>query len=264
MKGMLLSNWQYRNFVLSSLRGELRGRFARSRLGAFWFILHPLAQAAIFALVLAEVLGAKIPGIANKAGYAVYVMAGMAAWGLFAEILNRSMTVFLDYAGMLKKLAFPRLCLPIIIWGGALINHVLLLAAIAVVFAFFGYYPGLSWLALPFGLILISTFAFGIGVLLGVFNVFSRDVAQVTTIVLQLWFWLTPIVYPLEAIPKDFRWVVEINPMTPLVQIYQNALLHDQWPQSPPLVIPALLATTLLVTAFTVFRRASSEMVDAL
>ncbi len=88
---MFSALWRYRHFVLTSILGDLRGRFVRSRLGLFWSILHPLAQATIFALVLAEVLGAKLAGIDNKAAYPIYLMAGMAAWGLFSEICDRVM-----------------------------------------------------------------------------------------------------------------------------------------------------------------------------
>lgn len=261
---MLISLWRYRYFIASSIRGDLKGRFARSKLGALWFVLHPLAQALIFAIVLSEVLGARLPGTDNDSAYAIYLLSGMAAWSLFAEILNRSIVIFLEQAGAMKKIAFPRLCLPVIVWGSALVNHVLLVAAILVVFAFLGHFPGAALLVLPLGIALISAFAFGIGVLCGTLNVFSRDVAQVMSVVLQLWFWLTPVVYPANVVPENLRWVVELNPMVPLVQIYQNALLHNLWPDPISLSYPAVAAVVAVALSFTVFRRASPELVDAL
>jgi lipopolysaccharide transport system permease protein len=107
LKQILQALWKFRHFVISSIQAELKRRFARSSLGALWFILHPLMQAAIFALVLSEVLAAKLPGVTNKASYAIYLMAGMAAWGFFSEIVNRCTTIFIEYAGMLKKISFP-------------------------------------------------------------------------------------------------------------------------------------------------------------
>lgn len=261
---MFSALWRYRHFVYASILGELRGRFARSRLGLFWSILHPLAQATIFALVLAEVLGAKLGGVANKAAYPIYLMAGMAAWGLFSEILNRCLSVFIDYAGTMKKIAFPRICLPVIVWGNALVNHVLLLAAIAVVFLFFGHYPGVAWLVLPLGVALISMFAFGLGVMLGIFNVFSRDVGQVMSVVLQIWFWLTPIVYTRDIVPEWLRWLVNLNPMVALVSIYQDALLLNRGPDWTALALPAGISIALFLMSFALFRRASAELVDVL
>lgn len=261
---MLSSVWRYRYFILASILGELKGRFARSRLGLLWSIVHPLAQATIFALVLAEVLGARLAGVDNKAAYPIYLMAGMAAWGLFSEILTRCLSVFIDYAGTLKKIAFPRICLPVIIGGGALLNHALLLVAVTIVFLFFGHYPTVTWLVLPLGAALISMFAFGLGVMLGVINVFSRDVGQVVSVVLQIWFWLTPIVYTRNIVPEHLRWLIDLNPMVPLVRIYQDAMLFERWPDFALLLVPSLIAIALFAGSFLLFRRASAELVDVL
>lgn len=261
---MLRSLWQYRYFILSSIRGELKGRFARSYLGGFWVVLHPLAQALIFSIVLAEVMRAKMPNMDSTAAYPIYLLSGMAAWGLFSEILNRSMTIFIEQSSAMKKIAFPRLCLPVIVWGGAILNHIFLLLAIAVIFLFFGHYPGVAWLYLIPGIVLVSLLAFGLGVFLGVVNVFSRDVGQFMAVVMQLWFWFTPIVYVKTAIPDSFHPIINANPMTGLVEIYQNALLLDQAPNVEALIIPALVGVCAVVISFVIFRRASPELVDAL
>lgn len=221
-------------------------------------------QAAIFALVLSKMMAARLPGVTNKAGFAIYLMAGMAAWGLFAEIVNRCTTIFIEYAGVLKKISFPRLCLPIIVGGSALLNHVLLLIATLVVFLFFGHYPGVAWIVLPVGMLIITAFAFGLGVLLGVFNVFVRDVGQVFSVVMQLWFWLTPIVYTSGVLPKSLDWLAVYNPMAPLVKIYQDAMLYNIFPQWGTLIIPMAVAATLFTLSFVVFRRASADLVDEL
>ena len=90
-------------------------------------IVNPLINAAIFALVLAEVMSAKLPGMTNdKFGYALYLMAGMLAWSLFSEVVSRSVTIFVENANLLKKLVFPRICLPLTVIGSALINNLLL------------------------------------------------------------------------------------------------------------------------------------------
>lgn len=262
---MVLALWRYRHFILASIIGEFRARYVRSRLGMAWSILHPLAQAAIFALILAEVLGAKLPGIGDKAGYPIYLMSGIAAWALFSDIVNRCLTVFLEYSGPLKKIAFPRLCLPVIVLGSAITTHALLLVAIAVVFGLsFRHPPGVAWLVIPFGAVLIAMLGFGLGLTLGIFNVFSRDVGQVTAVVLQLWFWLTPIVYPAAIVPSHLRWLLDLNPMVPLVGIYQQALLHGGWPDLSTLIVPFGVAVVLFGFSFLLFRRASAELVDAL
>lgn len=264
MKALLLSLWRFRHFMLSSIKAEFRGRFARSKLGALWMILNPLAQATIFAIVLSEFLGARLPNSTNKADYPIYLMAGTAAWGLFAEIVTRCTTVFIDYSNTLKKIAFPRLCLPMIVGGSAIINHILLLIATSAVFLFLGNAPQLAWLSLPIGMALIIMFGFGLGILLGLLNVFSRDVGQVLGIVMQLWFWLTPVVYTAESLPKQFRFLAEVNPMAGLVKIYQDALLYGKFPEWASLLIPFICVTSLFLFSFWIFRRASADLVDAL
>lgn len=261
---MIVVLWRYRQFIRTSIKSELLGRFARSSLGALWHILHPLAQSAILAMVLSEVMGARLPNVSSATAYPIYLMAGNAAWGLFNEILTRCINVFITYSGSLKKISFPRLCLPMIVWGSALVNHLLLLLAVTVVFACLGQRPHASWLALPLGIVLISLFAFGLGLLLGIINVFARDVAEISGIVLQLWFWMTPIVYAGDMVPERFRWLIKLNPLVPFVRIYQDALLYHRWPDLAQLWPSVAIALVLFVMAFILFRRAGSELVDAL
>lgn len=256
--------WRYRHFISASIKGELKGRFARSRVGALWFILHPLAQAMIYTLVLSEVLGAKIGGVDDKAAYSIYLMAGIASWGLFSEITNRCLTIFLEYGPTLKKIMFPRICLPIIIWGSALLNHLILLSAMAIIFVFYGHFPTVTWLVLPLGILVISAFGFGLGVLTGVLNVFSRDVAQVMGVVMNLWFWLTPIVYTADIVPEGIKPYIGFNPMTSIVKIYQDAILFNQWPDWHSLAYPIIVCFVLLVLSLFLFRKASPELVDVL
>lgn len=256
--------WVYRYFILSSIRGEFRGRFARSSLGGLWFILHPLAQALIFSIVFVEVLQARLPAAQIEGAFPIYLLSGLAAWGLFSEILTRCMTVFIDQAPVLKKIAFPRLCLPIIVGGAALINHLILLGAVLAIVLFFGHLPGGAIIMLLLGIPLAAGLAFGIGIILGVINVFARDVGQVASIVLQLWFWVTPIVYPLEIVPERFHFLLSINPMTPVVTLYQDALLFNRLTDPVTLIYPAILALACLTFGLVLFRRASPELVDAL
>lgn len=256
--------WQYRNFILASIKSELKGRFASSRLGALWHILHPLAMALIYSLVLAQVLGARLPGVEGTSAYAVYLVAGIASWGLFTEIVNRCLGVFIHSSETLKKISFPRIALPLIVFGNALVNHLLLLVSASFIFLILGFPPTIYWLALPVGLLLAAILGFGLGIFLGVLNVFIRDVGQFISIALQLWFWLTPIVYPINILGEQMQRLVQFNPMTPVVMVYQNALIFQKWPDFSLLVAPGLLAVCFVAVSLVVFQRASAEIVDAL
>jgi lipopolysaccharide transport system permease protein len=264
MFGMLLGAWHYRFFILTSIQTELRLKFIRSRLGALWMILNPLAQVVIFAFVLSTVLSAKLPGIANRYAYAIYLMSGILGWSLFIEIVNRCLTLFIDNGNILKKLVFPRIALPLIVSGSALVNNALLLLAILVIFGVLGHLPGTALIWLPALMVINIALALGLGLTLGVLNVFMRDIGQVVPVVMQFLFWLTPIVYMVDIIPKQYqRWLI-LNPLIPIITGYQNALLYNRLPDWAGLGAVALLAAGLLAFALVLFRKASPEMVDQL
>jgi lipopolysaccharide transport system permease protein len=262
--GALNALWAYRNFVLSSIRNELVSRFARSKLGGLWMIINPLAQVAIYALILSNVLAAKLPGVESQYAYAVYLMAGLLAWTLFHEIVSRSTTLFIEHGNLLKKMSFPRITLPAIVMGSSVFNNLLLLGAMLGIFLILGHHftPAMFWL-LPLMVILVA-FAVGLGLTLGVLNVFLRDIGQVVTILLQTWFWFTPIVYPISIIPEQYHHLLSFNPIYPLVDAYQQVIVYGVTPEFDGLIITCSVALVLLITGLFLFRRAAEEMVDVL
>lgn len=260
---LLTAAWRYRGFVISSVANEFRTRLARSKLGTLWIVLHPLAQVLIFATILSSVLAARLPNVDSKFAYAVYLMAGILCWNLFSEILQRSITVFVDNGALLKKMQFPRITLPLIVIGSALVSNLALLLVMLCLFPIFGFYPTVAWLWLPLLIVLTVALASGIGLLLGTLNVFARDVAQVMTIVMQFWFWVTPIVYPVEVVPAAFRSTLAFNPVVPLVKAYHDVIVYARSP-GMDLYYTAAAACVMLIVGGFVFRRASAELVDAL
>lgn len=264
MKDMLAAVWSYRYFILSSIRNDLRSRFARSKLGALWMILQPLAQVAIYSLVLSRIMAAKLPGIDNRYAYVIYLMAGMIAWALFSEVLTRSLTMFVDSGNLMKKIVFPRVCLPLVTTGSALVNNFLLLLASAGVFALVGHPPSWSMLWLPVLMGVNLVFALAIGLVLGVLNVFVRDIAQVMNVVLQLLFWLTPIVYMPTILPLPLQKILALNPLYHLAADFQSVILYGTAPGLLGLMVIGSGSLLLLAFALILFRRAAPEMVDVL
>lgn len=264
MFGMFFSLWQYRHFVLSSIRTDLKARFARSKLGGLWMIIHPLAQVTIYALIFSNVLGARLTGTGNKYAYAVYLMIGMLAWSLFDEIINRCLRLFIEQGNLMKKMNFPRVTLPSIVIGSCLLNNFFLFVAILVIIALLGY-PialGLVWFV-PLSLV-VCAFAMGLGLILGVLNVFFRDLGQVIPIILQIWFWFTPIVYSAENLPASFQRCIAFNPMNRVIRAYRAVLMDNTLPQLSD-VLPIIgVSLVLLLLGLFLFKRASAEMVDVL
>jgi lipopolysaccharide transport system permease protein len=263
LRPLLSATWDYRGFIRSSVVNEFRARLARSRFGTAWVILQPLAQAFIFATVLSNVLAARLPGVEGDYAYVVYLMSGILCWNLFAEIVQRCVTVFIDNGSLLRKMHFPRIALPVIVTGSALVSNVALLGVMAAVFPFLGFPPTVQWIWLPLLLAITIALATGLGLLVGTLNVFARDVGQVMNIVLQFWFWITPIVYPVSIVPEAFRVTLAINPVVPLVRSYHDVIVYGRAPASDLWTTVAVAAVLLCLSLF-VFRRASAELVDAL
>lgn len=256
--------WAYRFFILNSIKTEFQTKFARSRLGGLWMILHPVAQVAIYALVLSAVLSAKLPGIDNRYAYSIYLMAGILAWTIFSEIILKSLTVFVDNANLLKKMAFPKITLPLIIVGSSLVANILLFLAILVVFSLLGHLLGSQTIWLPLLTLLVLALSLSIGLIFGVINVFIRDVGQVTPILLQFWFWLTPIVYTIDMLPSYYKIFFMLNPMTSIVEAYQSILVYNTAPDFYALIYPICLTVILISLALFIFIKANEEMADVL
>ena len=264
MKNMLLAVWNYRYFIISSIKTEFRSRFARSKFGGFWMILHPLAQVLIYALVLSQIMKAKLPGIESQYAYPIYLLAGMIGWTLFSEVIGRFINIFIENANLLKKISFPKLSLPLISIGSSLVNYFILLIVMYIVFGFLGHMPLKAILWLPLLIIITLGMSVGLGLFLGTLNVFIRDIGQFMTIVLNFWFWLTPVVYMPSIIPEKFQPFLMANPMTGVIMGYQNILVYNKTPDMEILIYPAIFALLSLLVALVVFKKANEEMTDVL
>lgn len=256
--------WQYRGFVLGSVRREFQSKYRNSLLGAAWTVLNPLAMIVVYTVIFSQVMRAKLPGVDNTFGYSIYLCAGVLTWGLFAEIVTRSQNMFLDNANLLKKLSFPRLCLPVTLVANALLNFAIVFGLFTLFLLLSGSFPGWAYLALLPLLGLLVAFAAGLGMVLGVLNVFFRDVGQFFGIFITFWFWLTPIVYPASILPEKVQPLMALNPLSGFMAAAQGVLVHGDWPNWLALWPMAACAVLLLATALRLFRRRGHEMVDEL
>ena len=261
---MLRALWQYRHFVVSSIKSEFSSRFARSKLGGLWAIFNPLAQVAIYALILSNILQARMEGIDGQYSFAIYLTAGMLGWNLFTETVTRCLNVFVANGNLIKKAMFPKIVLPAIAVGTCLLDNLLLFVSILIIFALLGHVPTAQIIWLPVLIVATIALSTGLGLILGILNVFIRDIAQVVPIVLQILFWLTPIVYPISIIPESYRHYLYYNPMYPLVRAYQDVLVFGTAPEMLHIGISVLLSGVLLLLGFFLFMRANEEMADVL
>lgn len=256
--------YRFRGFIAGSVKREFASRYRNSALGGAWLILQPLAQILVYTLVFSHVMQARLPGTQNTFSYSVFLCAGMLTWGLFADIVGRGQTMFLDNASLLKKLNFPRLCLPIIVVLNACVNFAIIFGLFTAFLAVTGNFPGWAFLAVFPVLAVMAAFAIGLGMVLGVLNVFFRDVGQFFAIVMQFWFWLTPIVYPVTSLPEWGKPLVLWNPMAPVVMAFQGVLTAGTLPNWASLWPAGLLALVLCAWGALLYKRSVGDMVDEL
>ena len=262
--GMIRALWAYRGFILGSVKREFQIKYRNSLLGAAWNIINPLSMIVVYTVIFSEVMKSRLPGVEGGYAFSIYLCAGLLTWGLFAEITNRATGMFVDNATLLKKLSFPRLCLPMIVVSSALLNFAIVFGIFLVFLLISGHLPGLALLALVPVLLLQVALAIGLGISLGMMNVFFRDVGQFFGIFLSFWFWLTPIVYPLAILPDGMQQWMRLNPMYRLITAYQDILLYNRWPNWYSLWPVAVLAVLMCIYGLYLFRRRSGEMVDEL
>jgi len=264
MQGMVRALWGYRGFILGSVKREFQSKYRNSLLGAAWTVLNPLSMIIVYTVIFAQVMHNRLPGVDNGFAYSVHLCAGVLTWGLFTEIVSRAQNTFIDNAGLLKKLSFPRLCLPVIVVVNALVNFTIVFGLFVVFLVVSGNFPGLPFLAMIPMLALLVMFAIGLGITLGVLNVFFRDVGQFFGIVLNFWFWLTPIVYSVSILPERIQSLMQFNPMARMMASFQVVLVQGIWPDWYSLWPVLVLAVVLCLLGFSLFRKHAGEMVDEL
>lgn len=243
---------------------EFRSRYLGSLLGSIWSILNPLALVFIYTVIFSQVMRAKLPGIDDALAYGLFVCAGLLPWLYFVELLSRFPQIFIEQAALLKKVSFPRITLPVIALCSATINFLIIFSIFLIFLLITGRFPG--WVVLGYIplLILQQMFVVGFGVMLASVNVFFRDIGQFINVVIQFWFWFTPIVYVITMVPEKAQRILPFNPMTSLVQAYQGIILYGAWPDFMHFKLHFLGAVIALVGGFFVFHRLADEMVDEL
>jgi lipopolysaccharide transport system permease protein len=261
---MIRALWTYRGFIIGSVKREFQSKYRNSLLGAAWNIINPLAMIVVYTVIFAQVMRAKLPGVDSTFAYSIYLCAGILTWGLFAEMVGRGQNMFLENANLLKKISFPRITLPLIVVANASLNFVIVFSLFLAFLAMSGNFPGWVILAILPILLLQIVFALGLGMVLGVLNVFFRDVGQFFGIFLTFWFWLTPVVYPITILPDFLKPYMSLNPMASMMAAYQGILVAHQWPQWQTLWPTVLLAVLLCMLGLSLFKKNAGEMVDEL
>ncbi len=260
----LRRTWGVRDYILAAVKRDFVARYLGTQLGFFWAVAQPLALIAIYTLVFAEIMRPSLPGHDTRFAYSIHLCAGIVIWQLFSELLTRSVGVFVHNANLLKKVSLPKFALPVMVTLTGLINFAVIALLFVAFLVLIGEFPGVVTAAIVPVVTIVVALALGLGVLLGSINVFYRDVEHSVALVLNFWFWLTPIVYPMRALPDGLAAFLEWNPMWPLVRFAQSIFVdHGVLPWTT-LAYPAVLAAVLLSLGLYAFRALSADIVDEL
>jgi lipopolysaccharide transport system permease protein len=246
------------------VKREFQMKYLNSLLGVLWVVIQPLAMITVYTVIFSQVMKARLAGVDSSYAYSIYLCAGVLAWTFFGEIVGRAQNLFIDNGNLLKKLSFPKLCLPIILVMSASLNFAIIYALFLLFLIVTGQFPGFVIAAIIPVLLVQILLAVGLGMTLGVLNVFFRDVGQMFNVVLQFWFWLTPVVYPVDILPDRVREWMFWNPMASIISAYQDVMVFGRYPSWPTLVYPLILALLFCYLGFRLFRKRSGEMVDEL
>lgn len=257
--------WRYRHFILGSVARELRSKHTRSLLGSAWLLLAPFSMILVYTLVFSRIMHARMPGTTDPFAYSIYLCAGSLPWQWFSELLTRNINIFVDHGGLIKKSTFPRMALPAIAFLSSACNFLLVEAIFLLFLVVIGSFPGWPILWVIPLLLVQSLFAASLGLALGVLNVFFRDVGQAMGIVLQFWFWLTPIVYPANALPEWAHSLLYIwNPVAGLFGGYQRIFLGQGAPLWITLWPLAIVTIISLLLAMIFYRAGRDQLTDEL
>jgi lipopolysaccharide transport system permease protein len=243
---------------------DVKVRYKQTALGVIWVVLQPLLSTLVFTVIFGILLD--VPS--NGLPYPIFAYAGLLPWQYFAGSLTRTSTNLVDNANLITKVYFPRLTIPISGVLSGLVDFAVGSILLAVLMAIYRVPLTPAVLLLPFFLLLAMVTALGFGLWLSALNVRYRDVKQLVPFIVQLWMYLTPVIWPVTIIPEPFRPLLALNPMTGVVSGFRWALLGDASAvtglQAPAALfaVSVLIAVGVLVSGLFFFRSTERTFAD--
>ena len=260
-KGWLRINfaelWHYRELLYFLTWRDVKVRYKQTVLGFLWAFLQPFIKMVILSVIFGQVAKLDSEGFP----YAIFLYAGLLPWQFFSESLTRSGQSVVGSANLITKVYFPRLVIPLASVGGCLVDFAISFLVLIGLMFYYGVAPNLALVAIVPLVALTILAALGAGMLISALNVAYRDFRYVIPFMVQIWMYLTPVIYAVRAIPKNWQWVVMLNPMAGIVDAYRSAILGKpfDWPN---LGISTSMVVVVFVFGAFVFRRIERRFAD--
>lgn len=258
---------------------EIRGQYKRTVFGRLWSLANPLASMLVYTFVFSFVFRVQPPA-GNPSGldiFAVWLLCGLLPWTFFATALSTGMGSVVANSGLVTKVYFPRIVLPVSAVFTVAYNWLFEMGILVVVMILVGsfVYPWLPFVVLM--MVVLAVFATGCALLLSLANVYFRDTQYLLTIVLQIWMYMTPIIYPVSLVsdqsnniggvfgtPVTIMDIYTLNPMLHFVDVFRSLLYDNTWPNLSDVVICLLWAAVALVLGFWAFARKEKKLAELL
>jgi ABC-type polysaccharide/polyol phosphate export permease len=271
--------WRFREVVKNFVSQDLKVKYRRSFLGFFWSLLNPLLQMTVISVVFSKLFH----GVPN---YTLYVLSGLIPWTFISATIDGCSMSIIASEGMIKRQYFPKMVFPLSVVLQNLVTFSLSLFVLLLMigpFAGFRITPAL--LILPYSFLCIVSVAFGIGIVGAVLTVYFRDMQHLITVFMSMWFYLTPIIYPIEAkedataaasvqsgekihapidrgpIPQKYRFYFKLNPLYSVIEMFHRPIFNAMLPTNSELLVATSTAAISLIAGFLIFRRCEDSLI---
>jgi ABC-type polysaccharide/polyol phosphate export permease len=253
-----------RSLLFQLVRRDFQQRFVGSAVGWIWGVIHPLVLLVSWWFVFSHLMKLKLGANPFTDNYPLYLFAGMLPWLLFSDTVQRSATCLLDQSNLITKTVFPSEIVPVSVFLSSLVSHGLALALVIVAAGVMLNQISIFLILLPVYIVIVGLLAVGVGWVVASLNVFQRDTAQVLSVILQFWFWLTPI-FVTEALYRGkAHWLLVANPLSHIVRSYRYLLLTHSLPDFGDLGIAAAFGAAVFLLGGLFFRYMKRGFADVL
>lgn len=245
--------WRYRDLLRLLVSNSIKTRYKRSALGVFWTLLNPLLTTIVLSIAFAQLFRFQI------ANYTIYLLVGLVIWGFFNQSTTQAMSTLIWGSSLIKRIYIPRTIFAIAVLGNALINLLLTLIPLGVIMLFTRHPFTLALLWLPLAILLMAMFTLGFSLLISTLAVYFVDVVDLYSIILTVWFYLTPVIYPLDIVPDKYAALVALNPMTLFLGLFRAIIYTGESPTLQSWGIAGGLAVLSLGLGWLFFTRKAND-----
>jgi ABC-type polysaccharide/polyol phosphate export permease len=258
VRASLVRLWLNRSLLRIWVQYNIHSRYAQAILGVLWIVLLPLSTAFVMSIVFSQIMRihtGSVPFIA-------FFLSAFVPWGLFSQAISAGMRSLLGAMGLINQIYFPREIIVLSALGEALVDAFFMFAAMLVIDGLVGILPNGLFVILPLLLIIQITFMLGLMFIVSWVSVLIRDIPQLISVLLQILFYLSPIIYPVSIIPHRYQFLVNLNPMALLITAYRDVLVYNRTPDWFSLIYPAALGIALLVFGYRHFKANEDRFAD--